>query len=621
MPSSWCSRTDGSTRRNSTSFDFISLLPLSPLGELTSWRKSISLILLGILLLSALSIFDSTAQNHIKTHTLAYAFHAPIKITGNAGFSGPNATTGITNGSGTASDPYIIEGWDIDASTANGIDIESTNAHFVIMDCYIHGGSSNFHGILITNCFNCTLTNNECRGNWWGIRLDESGIGFTLSTNIILSDNYCSNNSVGIGLGASNTIIVIGNTCLNNENDGILLSDSFYNTINNNTCSSNNFTGIDITSSGVNTLSNNTCNSNTLAGIILSSSTLNTLNNNSCSNNTRGLILGAGSGRCDLRNNSFSHNQYGIYLGLSESNNISDNSCSNNTWGICLWSSSDNSLINNNCSNNDDGIYLDSSNGNNISSNSCSDNQYGIDLLSSSGNNISSNKCNSNNHGGIELRSDYLLNTLLPADNNILIGNTCSNNHDGIMLFLSSNNSLMNNNCSSNDNDGIVIDSIGNLDVYGGNSVTRNWIFNNADYGVEIPQGSRNLVWNNTFIGNNGATDSYNSSHVQAFDGGENNSWNSTNGYGNFWKDWTTPDSVAPYGRVDSPYNIDGLPKSKDYYPLTASHIPDPPYTLIPAPDNTLVPILVIAAIAIAAIVLTSFIILRKRKGKKGAPD
>src|SRR3990170_2421328 len=52
--------------------------------------------------------------------------HAPIVIVGNAEFTGAN---GVTGGSGTPSDPYIIEGWEINASAADGIAILYTTAH------------------------------------------------------------------------------------------------------------------------------------------------------------------------------------------------------------------------------------------------------------------------------------------------------------------------------------------------------------------------------------------------------------------------------------------------------------------------------------------------------------
>lgn len=69
----------------------------------------------------------------------------PILINGNAGFTPAN---GVTSGSGTESNPYVIEGWDINASSANGIEIRNTTAYFVIRNCYVHNGGIGGFGFL-----------------------------------------------------------------------------------------------------------------------------------------------------------------------------------------------------------------------------------------------------------------------------------------------------------------------------------------------------------------------------------------------------------------------------------------------------------------------------------------
>ena len=59
----------------------------------------------------------------------------PIYIYGNGDFTVEN---GVMSGRGTAADPYIIEGWRIDAPKADyGVTIDHTTAHFVIRDCVI----------------------------------------------------------------------------------------------------------------------------------------------------------------------------------------------------------------------------------------------------------------------------------------------------------------------------------------------------------------------------------------------------------------------------------------------------------------------------------------------------
>lgn len=57
--------------------------------------------------------------------------HAPISIRGNASFTAYN---GVVRGTGTAEDPFVIEGWLFDGEES-GIDVANTNAFFVIRDC------------------------------------------------------------------------------------------------------------------------------------------------------------------------------------------------------------------------------------------------------------------------------------------------------------------------------------------------------------------------------------------------------------------------------------------------------------------------------------------------------
>ena len=86
----------------------------------------------------------------------AYTPHTPILIVGNAGFTAGN---GVTGGSGTPSDPYIIEGWEIGASSLTGIAIWNTDAQFIIRDVYVHSGGSRWDGISINYAFNGAVTN------------------------------------------------------------------------------------------------------------------------------------------------------------------------------------------------------------------------------------------------------------------------------------------------------------------------------------------------------------------------------------------------------------------------------------------------------------------------------
>jgi len=511
------------------------------LGSLFSALVAMSSLLFMMFFLPDAVIVGPAGNSPTQAKALALTAHDPILIDGNGGFT--NAS-GVTWGSGTASDPYVVEGWDVDASTADGISIQNTDAHFIIRNCYVHYGWWNYDGISLFRCVNGILENNTCSN-------DFNGIALQLSSNNILVNNNCSSNDwASIALFSSCNNNTLSNNICSNDGNGLYLESSSDNTLCNNTCS-NDFYGIHIWwSSSNNALINNTCSNNyygiwlesthntTLDGNILIQNgililgsdfsywnthnidTSNTVNgrpvyyckdqNGSTVPDGAGQVILANCTNFTIENQNLSDTDSGIILGYSSGVFVANNTCSNNVLGLYLFSSSDNILINNTCSNDDWGICLVSSSDNTLSNNTCSNSVLGLYLISSS--------------------------------DNALSNNTCSNNGDGICLILASNN----------------------------NEISRNLVCNNAGYGVNISSWSSNHIWNNTFIGNNGATDTYNPSHVQAFNDGATNWWNSTDGYGNSWSDWTAPDDVPPYGIVDLPYSVPGHAGAKDYYPLTS---------------------------------------------------
>ena len=262
--------------------------------------------------------------------------------------------------------------------------------------------------------------------------------------------------------------------------------------------------------------------------------------------------------------------------------------------GIYLWDCSNGTLYGNNCSDNMNGISLQSSSNNTLSNNNCSLNiEWGIYLVSSSNNTLSNNDCSSNGYDGNMLDSSSNFNTLVSnrgfwnvyngidivssRDNILVSNNWSSNGYDGAYIGYSTNNTLDSNNCSSNNRWGIQ------MGYSSGNVMLRNQLCDNMGPGMYIySTSSSNIVFNNTFIGNNGAGSTYDSSHVQAYDVGTSNWWNNTEGYGNYWSDWTTPDVVIPYGIVDVPYDIAGSAGAKDYFPLTTPQAPIPEFGMMP---------------------------------------
>jgi len=225
----------------------------------------ISLVIAMILSYVAIMVGVAPASN-VPAH-ISYTSHATISINGNADFA-TQATANSWSGDGSPGNPYVVQGYDIDATSANGIYILNTNVHFIVRDCYVHGGGLNFNGIHLES-----------------------------STNGIISNNTYSNNWCGIALSTSNNNTLSNNNCSSNIAHGIHLSISSNNTLSNNTCCSNIQEGIYVeTSSNDNTLSNNTCCSNNQFGIYLYFSSNSTIVwNHLCNNSGYGVFIESGS--------------------------------------------------------------------------------------------------------------------------------------------------------------------------------------------------------------------------------------------------------------------------------------------------------------------------------------
>lgn len=285
-----------------------------------------------------------------------------------------------------------------------------------------------------------------------------------------------------------------------------------------------------------------------------------------------------------LTNNIVSRNWFGIYLHSSNENIVSDNLCSGNCQGVFTLRSDRNILDGNTCTMNDEGIVIDTGSDNNVvSNNNCSGNNDDCMFVDNAKNNtLAGNNCSDSDYGIIVTQSSW---------NNTLISNTCNfNSYDGIYLSRSDSNILDSNNCSSNGNWGMHIsDSTSNV-------LMRNQLCGNSLYGVYVYSASTsNMIFNNTFIGNNGAGSIYDPAHVQAYDEVPGNWWNDTGGFGNYWSDWTSPDDVPPYGFVDVPYDIAGAAGAEDYYPQTTPQAPIPEFGVMP-----LITIVVLVAFLVA---------------------
>ncbi len=233
--------------------------------------------------------------------------HDPIVITSDIDFE-------VFPGSGTAEDPYLIEGYNITTSSNYGIYVFETTKHFIVRNCYVDAIEVGIVLFYVTDG-TATIENNTCNNNGnMGIYLDHSG-------NSTISDNICYDNAEwGIRLWHSGSSTVSHNTCFGSKEFGIFLSYSGNSTVSHNTC--NNDYGIGLIDSGNSTVSHNNCNNNFI-GIRLDYSDFSAVSNNELFENQHfGLSL-ENSSSCVLSYNNLQRNEeYGIGLYSSSSSNI-----------------------------------------------------------------------------------------------------------------------------------------------------------------------------------------------------------------------------------------------------------------------------------------------------------
>jgi len=275
----------------------------------------LSTLLIASLMVSVISLLSVSPSSAAPDGLTP---HAPIYIISNENFIPAN---GVVGGSGTENDPYTIENWALDASTAHGIWITNTTAYFIVRNCLVENGVDNYNGIRLENVMNGGVESCISRNNFNGIH-----------------QKYSFYTSISY------------NTCENNHDDGIHIRDSSYTSVSNNTCESNNSDGIQVSNSSCTSISHNTCDNNHASGIYLKSNSYhNTVDNNVCLGSNYGIHL---SDYCDnnvLSNNILGSNVFGVRLKGSSNNILRYNICENNSWGISLRFSSDNNTMHHNC--------------------------------------------------------------------------------------------------------------------------------------------------------------------------------------------------------------------------------------------------------------------------------
>src|SRR2546422_7356615 len=126
------------------------------------WSKRVAAVM--VVAVCAATIFAvPTARARSSLPRPAFTSHSPILIAGDSEFTSAN---GVTGGSGTTTDPYVISGWDIDSSSTVGIRIRNTTAYAAIRGIHIRSNQIwSGNGFFLTNVQHVRVENSTIEYN------------------------------------------------------------------------------------------------------------------------------------------------------------------------------------------------------------------------------------------------------------------------------------------------------------------------------------------------------------------------------------------------------------------------------------------------------------------------
>jgi len=311
-----------------------------------------------VIYVKAIDKAGNSKEASVNFITTFLTTHIPIRIMSNSDFT---PSKGVRGGSGTIDNPYMIEGWDIIASS-HGIYISDTTAYFIIKNNYVHDGEPYYHGIELENVINGKIENNTSVNNSAGIIIYDSSDNF-ISENEILDSHW------GIFLDNSKNITISNNSLSNNKYNLFIHGSKWF------------------VQDKIENYLHKIDDSNTINGKpVYYYTNQKNLHLNGTDVGYLGLVNCSGI----IENISISNNGQGILIAYSSYVTVKDSTFSYNTYGIHMLSSDNNTILNDSVLDNDPlyGIFLLGSSDNTISGNYISRNAYGLSLEDSSNNNV-----------------------------------------------------------------------------------------------------------------------------------------------------------------------------------------------------------------------------------------
>lgn len=177
---------------------------------------------LRIAVVSAIAFAFLVPLSLIATNDPVHAAtpHGPIVVIGDDGF---NATNGVTSGSGTPGDPYVIEGLDVVGVTP--VIIENTSVSFIFRNCQLTSTAD--YGLIMTNVSNGMLENITIGGADEAISITGCNHVTVMASSLNLSHEEPYNHTAGMVIDSSQNITV-SDSLISSFNNGIELTGTDY---------------------------------------------------------------------------------------------------------------------------------------------------------------------------------------------------------------------------------------------------------------------------------------------------------------------------------------------------------------------------------------------------------
>ncbi|MBN1677622.1 MAG: right-handed parallel beta-helix repeat-containing protein [Candidatus Thermoplasmatota archaeon] len=508
-------------------------------------------VIAGLLVIGSLNIFMTLEvgdDGYFNTPPVANSSlvpHDPIRIDNDGEFATTASMEGW-QGNGSEGNPYLIGGYEIDASgDKEGIMMGNTTVYFVIADCYISGSSDSgikllnarnglienvvcyscgYHGIYLYSATDNAVVNVSCSGN------SIDGIGITDSPGNSLAECNCSHNSGdGISIYSSSWTELVDVFFLENGQNGVrmdLSDDCSIISCEFNRCTSDGVYCVDCANATVswNYMASDRLVATRANGLIVANNTgySSKISATSCNQSCfcdNYLSVGAGGSmiylyRSDgvrIRNNTCAGAYASgaataaVYVWECSNVTLDENECnpapgamySRIGYDPChgIWArSTTNVIVTDNicCQNLGAGIAIDSCENASVLGNSCSFNDWrnpGIWISWSPAAEVRGNNCSDNYGDGMFVTE---------CDSSVIVENVCSNNdYGGICVYSSEGAILSDNNCSGTGENGIKLRSLQ------GCLITGNMLFGNRWAGIELNSTS-NCTLRDNLMGHDG---------------------------------------------------------------------------------------------------------------------